>query len=214
MELTENPLSPATPAVDHLAKTRLPSSSARRFAKLNDETTATRIPADSAAPLQQNGRQIVAVLYLMLVGALITTMIPTSTSGRTSRSPPSSPSPSPPSTPPISPSPPYPQPFPPSPPHPPYGLGYSICLQSLRLSRRPGSWGYMRNEVHAHQQDIGLWGGSCTCPNGQVYEVGDRGDLCGSLACFGGSPGMCNRYTLAHACVYRNCRVLPILACM
>jgi hypothetical protein len=38
-----------------------------------------------------------------------------------------------------------------------------------------------------------LWGGSCTCPDGQVYQVSDNGDGCGSLACEGGISGECNR---------------------
>jgi len=39
---------------------------------------------------------------------------------------------------------------------------------------------------------VGLnWGGICTCPDGQFYEVGDNGDSCGSLACEGGSSGTC-----------------------
>lgn len=41
---------------------------------------------------------------------------------------------------------------------------------------------------------VGGWGGSCTCPNGEVYNVGDNGDGCGSLACIGGTPGQCNSY--------------------
>jgi hypothetical protein len=27
-----------------------------------------------------------------------------------------------------------------------------------------------------------VWGGSCTCPNGQVYQVSDEGNMCGSMA--------------------------------
>jgi len=38
---------------------------------------------------------------------------------------------------------------------------------------------------------VGLWGGSCTCPDGQVYQVGDEGNMCGSLACYGGTSGPC-----------------------
>jgi len=39
----------------------------------------------------------------------------------------------------------------------------------------------------------GDWGGACTCPDGQVYQVADNNDYCGSLACIGGIPGECNR---------------------
>ena len=41
--------------------------------------------------------------------------------------------------------------------------------------------------------DVGGWGGSCTCPNGETYEVGDNKDSCGSLACVGGTSGTCNK---------------------
>merc|ERR550525_589702 len=40
----------------------------------------------------------------------------------------------------------------------------------------------------------GGWGGKCTCPDGQVYQVGDNHDGCGSLACVGGTPGECNKH--------------------
>merc|ERR1719445_1049806 len=40
----------------------------------------------------------------------------------------------------------------------------------------------------------GGWGGSCTCPNGEVYQVADNYDYCDSLACIGGTPGQCNRH--------------------
>ena len=39
----------------------------------------------------------------------------------------------------------------------------------------------------------GNFGGTCTCPNGQTYDVGDNNDACGSLACEGGVSGTCNR---------------------
>lgn len=38
------------------------------------------------------------------------------------------------------------------------------------------------------------WGGRCTCPDGSVYWVGDMHNKCGSLACIGGDPGICNKY--------------------
>lgn len=42
---------------------------------------------------------------------------------------------------------------------------------------------------------VGFWGGTCTCPNGGVYLVGDNQDSCGSLACIGGVKGTCNQYS-------------------
>ena len=35
-------------------------------------------------------------------------------------------------------------------------------------------------------------GVECTCPDGQQYVVGDRGNFCGSIACFGGTSGECS----------------------
>ena len=39
---------------------------------------------------------------------------------------------------------------------------------------------------------VGGWGGSCTCPDGSVFQVGDLNDYCGSLACVNGQAGTCN----------------------
>ena len=39
---------------------------------------------------------------------------------------------------------------------------------------------------------VGDYGGSCTCPDGTVYQVGDLGDSCGTMACYGGVSGLCN----------------------
>ena len=51
------------------------------------------------------------------------------------------------------------------------------------------------NHVLDGQADgVGLWGGSCTCPDGAVYLVGDNADMCGSLACVGGVAGECNEW--------------------
>merc|ERR1719379_2522856 len=51
-------------------------------------------------------------------------------------------------------------------------------------------------EEHRDRNDysLGGWGGSCTCPNGEVYQVADNGDSCGSLACNGGTSGTCNQW--------------------
>lgn len=49
------------------------------------------------------------------------------------------------------------------------------------------------NKIIENAPGVGGWGGSCTCPDGQVYQVGDNGDACGSLACVGGTPGTCNQ---------------------
>jgi len=49
--------------------------------------------------------------------------------------------------------------------------------------------------VYEKSSGIGGWGGCCTCPDGQRYNVGDLFDGCAngpkSLACYGGTPGEC-----------------------
>ena len=47
-------------------------------------------------------------------------------------------------------------------------------------------------EGHFGKDTFGSWGGTCTCPDGQTYQVGDLGDQCSTLACYGGTPGKCN----------------------
>merc|ERR1712207_85680 len=42
---------------------------------------------------------------------------------------------------------------------------------------------------------VGGWGGECTCPDGQTYQVGDNDDRCGSLACEGGTAGTCHQFS-------------------
>jgi len=49
------------------------------------------------------------------------------------------------------------------------------------------------NIVEENVLGVGRWGGSCTCPDGSVYQVGDNIDLCNSLACVGGVSGACTR---------------------
>jgi len=48
------------------------------------------------------------------------------------------------------------------------------------------------NIVEENAPGVGGWGGSCTCPDGSVYQVGDNGDGCETLACIGGTSGPCN----------------------
>jgi hypothetical protein len=40
--------------------------------------------------------------------------------------------------------------------------------------------------------NVGGWGGTCTCPDGQEYLVGDNEDSCETLACVGGVSGSCD----------------------
>lgn len=54
-----------------------------------------------------------------------------------------------------------------------------------------------RQNVYEKSSLAGGWGGWCTCPDGQRYNVGDRLDGCengpASLACEGGVPDDCNK---------------------
>ena len=49
------------------------------------------------------------------------------------------------------------------------------------------------NQVQQSAPDVGAWGGTCTCPDGGVYLVGDNFDSCASLACVGGVSGSCEK---------------------
>merc|ERR1712012_641683 len=68
-------------------------------------------------------------------------------------------------------------------------------------NRVHGEWSYrkvtcgapLHNVVEEKAPGVGGWGGSCTCPDGSVYQVGDNIDYCDSLACIGGVSGTCNR---------------------
>lgn len=67
------------------------------------------------------------------------------------------------------------------------------CLGDEQPVAQPGeNWvKYIANEGWKMGYPVGVWGGSCTCPDGRVYTAGDRGNLCRSLACFGGEEGEC-----------------------
>ena len=41
---------------------------------------------------------------------------------------------------------------------------------------------------------VGGRGGTCRCPDGKTYEVGDNNDFCRTLACVGGEMIKCNNY--------------------
>ena len=49
------------------------------------------------------------------------------------------------------------------------------------------------NIVQNYVASAGAWGGTCLCPDGNSYQVGDDGDSCGSLACVNGAMLNCNR---------------------
>lgn len=51
-----------------------------------------------------------------------------------------------------------------------------------------------QNQVFENWIGAGTFGGTCTCPDGEVYLVGDEKNACGSLSCVNGEPGLCNHY--------------------
>jgi len=56
----------------------------------------------------------------------------------------------------------------------------------------PGQSRSGEENVYRREEGVGTWGGVCTCPDGQRYEVGDNLDNCASLACEFGAPGPCS----------------------
>lgn len=77
-------------------------------------------------------------------------------------------------------------------------VDYDIWVRDDRVhTQLPDSLTPMPSEsVNVYEKvpsGVGGWGGTCTCPDGRAYAVGDNWDSCGSLACIGGTPSACNR---------------------
>ena len=72
--------------------------------------------------------------------------------------------------------------------------GYKFDLMCGQVAVKKDAWSAgIENQVTENDPNAGDYGGSCTCPDGSVYQVGDNLDDCGSLACVGGVSGTCNR---------------------
>eukprot|EP00966_Prymnesium_polylepis_P324921 7380920-Prymnesium_polylepis.1 len=56
---------------------------------------------------------------------------------------------------------------------------------------------------------VGVWGGTCTCPDGQVYLVGDENNACATMACENGVAGLCNHYFSLWAHRRVKCFLIP-----
>merc|ERR1719199_2431233 len=69
--------------------------------------------------------------------------------------------------------------------------GHASVMWMNVVPEQPAS---TKNEYIRNAPGVGGWGGECTCPDGQVYQVGDENNACGSIACVGGVPGKCNRF--------------------
>ena len=50
------------------------------------------------------------------------------------------------------------------------------------------------NLVEENANGVGGWGGTCECPDGSRYKVGDNIDSCETLACVHGTKIDCNRH--------------------
>ena len=51
-----------------------------------------------------------------------------------------------------------------------------------------------KNIIIENDPTAGVWGGECTCPDGQTYLVGDENNQCATMACENGRMGPCNHY--------------------
>ena len=66
-------------------------------------------------------------------------------------------------------------------------LGYVTMADTVLRSNEARDDNVKETDVSG----VGGWGGKCTCPDGQVYQVGDNSDRCASLACVDGVSGAC-----------------------
>jgi len=83
------------------------------------------------------------------------------------------------------------------------GDGWRLCTRSevdQKMCNKKGCshdsahvWVTEQPERNIVEMTAGGWGGTCTCPDGSAYEVGDNHDWCGSLACVGGISGECRQ---------------------
>ena len=68
------------------------------------------------------------------------------------------------------------------------------AFREVHCARFPQPIGRGDTVLENQYSTAGIFGGTCTCPNGNVYLVGDRNDQCKSLSCEGGVSGVCNHY--------------------
>ena len=72
----------------------------------------------------------------------------------------------------------------------------AVCdLPGSIPSGQNASPGKTDNKIIFNDGTAGGWGGTCTCPDGLVYYVGDQNNSCGSLACINGKSGTCHRFS-------------------
>ncbi|KAL1496682.1 hypothetical protein AB1Y20_014276 [Prymnesium parvum] len=157
-----SPASPASPRLQH-----------PRDGATKRHPTHLRAPAPAVAPRAPPRAR---------------TLPPSPSASPPPRKPPPPVSPAPRAAPPLFPSPPPPASPPPhaAPSHVPPPRREASCLHTMSASGLRRS-----NRVTEKAQGVGVWGGECTCPDGQAYLVGDQLDYCHTLACEGGRGGAC-----------------------
>mmetsp|Transcript_58947 Transcript_58947/g.169267 ORF Transcript_58947/g.169267 Transcript_58947/m.169267 type:complete len:893 (+) Transcript_58947:76-2754(+) len=79
--------------------------------------------------------------------------------------------------------------------------GFCVCWRRTFSGEGAGSAGVLGGDqkwllsrlhnVYERVDHVGAFGGTCTCPDEQVYQVGDRNDGCKTVACYGGVSSGC-----------------------
>jgi len=73
-------------------------------------------------------------------------------------------------------------------------LGRIKATISSKITEKNSACGdFWSSNNYRWDKKVGSWGGWCTCPNGEQYNVGDHFDACRSMACVGGIAGICNK---------------------
>lgn len=67
---------------------------------------------------------------------------------------------------------------------------FSPDRQGMRVTCATGK---PEENWYRYNPNVGSWGGTCRCPDGHTYQVGDNNDSCASLACEGGVSSSCER---------------------
>ena len=87
-----------------------------------------------------------------------------------------------------------------------YARATSDAQGMLQMLVSPRVASISENEVEYDAPGVGAWGGTCTCDDGQVYQVGSTGGCgWGSLACINGQAGPCSNINPGGAGVRVTC---------
>jgi hypothetical protein len=69
-----------------------------------------------------------------------------------------------------------------------------ICAEQILEEADRISQLYSPTVVLRGNKTVGNYVGKCTCPNGEVYDVGAENHVCGNLACVNGKVGVCEEH--------------------